>query len=139
MNAAAQNMGWSRLSWRVAMTFALCAIVMRAFLPSGYMPNWNSSSAAKFEIVLCAADGRLHTQIIELPIEGESDPENALVDCPFGILSLSAAAGGDNPSLPVVDAIYLVEETFSNVLHFVIGHPPTGPPLGSRAPPFGLI
>jgi hypothetical protein len=75
----------------LAVTLALCAMLLRAVVPAGWMPNLVTADAAPFAI--CSVDGLHHAPVHQDPARGSQDEHGFA--CPF-----AAAAHLAPPLLP---------------------------------------
>lgn len=115
------------------LCLALLALLGRALLPTGFMPDAGALHDGKLVLTFCTASGERTSLILDT---GAHDTEAAPADCLF------ALAGA--PALPLQAATSTVPalgsgQPASFALH--LSAPPlpaAGPPLGSRAPPHGL-
>jgi hypothetical protein len=90
-----------------ALQFALLAMVLRAFLPAGWMPAAISSADAS-PFVICTMDGPLHqTPAKQKP---SSDHDRASAPCVF------AAAAPLAP--PLADAVSVALSNIAAPIHF---------------------
>ncbi|MEQ1715029.1 MAG: DUF2946 family protein [Hyphomicrobium sp.] len=112
----------------------LLALVSRALIPVGYMPDFSAAAKGAFKVVICSAMG---AQTIALDEGGKPhlpDQSNGHHEQPCAFSGLAAVA------LPALDAIPIVIAEFRNsalIPRVVVQLPPTraGPVLGSRGPP----
>ncbi|MGE4437004.1 DUF2946 family protein [Achromobacter sp.] len=129
------------LSVRVVLWLAFLAVLLRAAVPQGYMPDARALHDGRIEVTFCSAAGDLSSLQLALSPAGRHDAGSGShsgadtgAQCPFGLLAhltpapasflapLALAAAG--PALlraPVPLALPV--------------QPAQGPPLGSRAPP----
>lgn len=126
---------------RGALWLALLALLLRAVLPAGYMPDARSLRHGTFEIAFCSVVGGLSTQYIALPPAGkdggspDSHPgADSGAQCPFGLLAHVTPAPVPSAALltrsPPRQPASVTQARFALPLQ-----PAQGPPLGSRAPP----
>jgi hypothetical protein len=112
----------------LAVTLALCAMILRAAVPAGWMPNPVAADAAPFAI--CAVDGLHHAPVHQDPARGSQDEHGFA--CPF-----ATAAHLAPPQLPPALAqpfataflapISALPRTVSRIGD--PGHAPRGPPV----------
>jgi hypothetical protein len=89
-----------------ALQIALLAMVLRAFLPAGWMPAAISSADAS-PFVICTIDGPLHAPAKQMPT---SDHDRAGAPCVF-----SAAAP---LSPPLADAVSVAPSSIAAPIYF---------------------
>ncbi len=126
---------------RGVLWLAFLAVLLRAVVPTGYMPDAHALQDGRLEVTFCSAAGDLSTFRIALPradrtTDGSGEHRNADTgaQCPFGLLAhvtpaptpyvapLALSAGRHAPRpAPTPEALPV--------------QPAQGPPLGSRAPP----
>lgn len=121
----------------------LLALVLRGFVPPGYMPDTRALEQRRVALTLCTAAGGVSTVRLSLTDERRDSPghgEHAAsgMDCPYGVLThvVSAAPLLDLAPLPLSVAVWAMP-----AVHPPQALPPLpalGPPLGSRAPPYSL-
>lgn len=121
----------------------LLALVLRGFVPPGYMPDTGALEKGRVALTLCTAAGTVSTVFLSLTGEREDASRHGEqaasgMDCPYGLLTHVASA------LPLPDLAPLpLRLALPSAPAF---HPPQalpplpaqGPPLGSRAPPPSL-
>lgn len=123
---------------RGVLWLAFLALLLRALVPTGYMPNARALHDGRFEVTFCSAAGDLSTFKIALTPDGKrGDAGHSSADtgaqCPFGLLAhvTPAPAAQTSPlALAVRHAI-----PFPPARVALPVQPAHGPPLGSRAPP----
>lgn len=130
--------------WRRLARLTLLLFVLRALLPTGFMPDLDLLKRGGFQIVLCTAQGPVSVAVDEdgkpLDPDGDHDrhdPADAFAkDCPFGT---AFAKAFDVPTL-VATAVLALPAAVATVAPrpLDLRPPPQGPPLGSRAPPIRL-
>ncbi len=123
---------------RGVLWLALLALALRALVPAGYMPDARALHDGRLEVTFCSAAGDLSALALALSPGDKNKAGHETAEagalCPFGLLAhvapapapaltpLLLAAGRHALPAPARDA------------------PPvrtaSGPPLGSRAPPF---
>ena len=123
-------------SWRVILGLAVFAMLFKAWIPAGYMPDAHAAREGKLLLSMCLPSGHAITVPLALESPGTETPSNeanALQECPFVLAAVQAV-------LPELTAT-----TISAA--FIRANPPRvvyrtlppllalGPPLGSRAPP----
>ncbi|MFE0841869.1 DUF2946 family protein [Achromobacter insolitus] len=122
---------------RGVLWLALLALVLRALVPTGYMPDTRALHDGRLEVTFCSAAGDVSALTLPLSSEDKSKTAHDTADvgalCPFGLLAHVAPAPA--PALtPLLLAAGLP------ALPAPAGNAPaartaSGPPLGSRAPP----
>ena len=126
----------SHLPWPRRGVAWLCLAVfgLRALLPTGFMPDLRALEAGQVEIVLCGAGGGFTVPVDEdgfpLPESGKSTSK--ATDCPFGLALSKYFLSGyaeTPPPFHYAPAALIALPTGSWAIL------PSGPPLGSRAPP----
>lgn len=123
----ADNLGhMNRIFARATLAF----FVLRALLPTGFMPDLGALSAGQIELVICTAHGDAAAPV-NLPDGAPHKSPGA--DCPFGMAVAKLFVA------PVVPAAYAIAApTDGGTPHVVVSTllpSQQGPPLGSRAPP----
>ncbi|MGE8658085.1 MAG: DUF2946 family protein [Achromobacter sp.] len=125
---------------RGVLWLAFLALLLRAVVPSGYMPDARALHDGRVEVTFCSAAGDLSTLRLALSPGGKGDAGSGAhtnadtgAQCPFGLLAhvtpapashaTPLALTGDRPAptAPAPQALPV--------------QPAQGPPLGSRAPP----
>jgi hypothetical protein len=108
----------------IAVTLALGAMLLRAILPAGWMPNVSGAP-----LVICSIDGVHHGAPAQDPLKGSQQDEHA---CPFAMAAHLAP-----PQFPaVVLAPFSVAQFGARIEHEPVtpdphdpGHTPRGPPV----------
>ena len=124
---------------RLVLWLALMALLLRALVPAGYMPDTRALDAGRFEVTFCTAAGAPAALSAALSTLKDGKPAHDAqtgAQCPFGLLAhlTPAPAFSLNPlSLPA-DTTPTAQPA-QPPLPATVAH---GPPLGSRAPPPGL-
>lgn len=122
------------------MCLLVLAMMLRALIPAGYMPDAAALRDGRVLITFCTVGSGISTAPLDL---GDHDGNAAHQDgaasaCPFGILAQQAF---DMPlaATAVAPAVALVAWSAPFALNPALLAPqPPGPPLGSRAPPLNL-
>lgn len=122
---------------RGVLWLAFLALLLRAVVPAGYMPDARALHDGRLEVTFCSAAGDLTTVKIALSSDGKSGGGHSSADtgaqCPFGLLAHVTPAPAAQTA-PLALAV-------SRAAPFPPAHvaapvqPAQGPPLGSRAPP----
>ncbi len=122
---------------RGVLWLAFLALLLRALVPTGYMPDARALHDGRLEVTFCSAAGDLTTVKIALSFDGKSGGGHSSADtgaqCPFGLLAHVTPAPAAQTA-PLALAV-------SRAAPFPPAHvaapvqPAQGPPLGSRAPP----
>lgn len=119
------------LRWWVAHLLLL-AIVSRALIPIGYMPDFQSADGV-FKVVICSGMG---AKSVSLDADGNPLPnqQSSHDEQPCAFAGIAAVA------LPALDAIPLSAPMFQTSIltpRVAVHLPPSraGPTLGSRGPP----
>lgn len=125
---------------RGVLWLALLALVLRALVPTGYMPDARALHDGRLEVTFCSAAGDLSTFSLALasPQAGGDAPAGhdgakTGAQCPFGLLAHVVPA--PTPALtPILlpAGRYVPPPPAYRALPALAAH---GPPLGSRAPP----
>jgi hypothetical protein len=121
---------------RLVLWLALMALLLRALVPAGYMPDARALDAGRFEVTFCTAAGAPAALSAALSTFKDGKPAHDAqtgAQCPFGLLAhlTPAPAFSLNPlSLPA-DTTPTAQPA-QPPLPATVAH---GPPLGSRAPP----
>ncbi len=111
----------------------LLALVLRALIPAGFMPDLGAMADGSFKVVICSAAG---TKLVTLDAEGNPLPDTATQHdgeaCAFSGMATYALT-------PVVADMAVVYDASADhaAKRPVVVLPPAraGPVLGSRAPP----
>lgn len=125
---------------RGVLWLAFLALLLRALVPAGYMPDTRALHDGRIEVTFCSAAGDLSTLRLALSPDGKGNAgagthsnADTGAQCPFGLLAhvtpapashttpLALASGRPAPAAPTPLALPV--------------QPAQGPPLGSRAPP----
>ncbi len=128
---------WHRRFWLV---LAAVALLLRAVLPSGYMPDLRAASKGELSLTLCNAYGELRSIRISLKDKQESPPTHdgiSAFNCPFAVLAAQALLPPSGPVLAAPVRTTLTQAFLPYRSHAIV--PAAGPPLGSRAPPAFVI
>lgn len=111
----------------------LCCLILRALIPTGYMPDFGATPAGAFKVVICSAAG---TKTIALDRDGNPLPDrndgHHGEPCAFGALAqaMSTAPDAAVAASPAYRIVAAADGTDAQL-------PPVraGPVLGSRGPP----
>lgn len=121
----------------------LLALVLRGFVPPGYMPDPRGRDDGRIALTLCTSAGTVSTVLLSLTDKRDDTsrhggPSASGLDCPYGLLAHDGSAPPPSDLAPsplrVAVAVVPVVAT-SQALPPLPGQ---GPPLGSRAPPSSL-
>lgn len=121
---------------RLVLWLALLALLLRALVPAGYMPDARALGAGRFEVTLCTAAGAPPALSATLTALKDGKPAHEAqtgAQCPFGLLAQLTPA----PAFSL-DPLPLAANPLPAVFQAQPRLPATtaqGPPLGSRAPP----
>lgn len=124
---------------RGVLWLAFLAILLRALVPTGYMPDARALHDGRLEVTFCSAAGDLATLKIALSPDdkrggaGHSSADTG-AQCPFGLLAHVTPAPAAQTA-PLALAVSRAAP-FPPARVAVPVQPAQGPPLGSRAPPF---
>ncbi|WP_175211856.1 DUF2946 family protein, partial [Achromobacter anxifer] len=79
---------------RAVLWLALVALVLRALVPAGYMPNARALHDGRLEVTFCSASGDLSALTLASGDQGKSghDTADSGALCPFGLLAHLAPA-----------------------------------------------
>jgi len=123
--------------WRTIARLVVGLFLLRAIVPTGFMPDLAALHDGRIEITLCTIEG-LKTVAVDLAdrTDGKNPSDKEIAShslCPFGSvtaqsLALPTASALSVNSDPV--SLDVVSASFAFLLS-----PTQGPPLGSRAPP----
>ncbi len=126
---------------RGVLWLAFLALLLRAVVPTGYMPDARALHDGRLEVTFCSAAGDLSTFKIALSPNGKSDDgagehrsAETGAQCPFGLLAHVTPA-----PTPYVAPLALAVSRLAPpapARPTLPVQPAQGPPLGSRAPPF---
>lgn len=128
-------------SERMLMCLLALALLARALVPAGYMPDANALRRGVVELTFCIAGSEMSTLQVSLDDRtGQTTHQDGSAnDCPFFVLAhqvLDMPVAAMVFGLPVVFAGLLAPFSLNRALPAL---PALGPPLGSRAPPFNLV
>ncbi|MEB6660308.1 DUF2946 family protein [Achromobacter ruhlandii] len=132
---------------RGVLWLAFLALLLRAVVPAGYMPDTRALHDGRIEVTFCSAAGDLSTLRLALAPAGKGDAGAGKGDagagahsnadtgaqCPFGLLAHVTPASA-SPTTPLALASGRPAPAASAPLALPV-QPAQGPPLGSRAPP----
>ena len=123
---------------RGVLWLALLAILLRALVPTGYMPDARALHDGRLEVTFCSAAGDLSTLKIALSPDGKRggaghSSADTGAQCPFGLLAHVTPAPAAQTA-PLALAVSRAAP-FTPARVAVPVQPAQGPPLGSRAPP----
>lgn len=94
---------------RATLIVAFCAMLLRAVMPAGYMPDMQAASG--FDMVLCGINGpqtvRVDASFAPLRQEGDTSHEAAGNMCVFALLQHDAAPVFGNDDAPVTTRIMM--------------------------------
>lgn len=126
---------------RGVLWLAFLALLLRALVPAGYMPDARALHDGRIEVTFCSAAGDLSTFKIALSPDGKPDAgpgEHRSADtgaqCPFGLLAHVTPAPTPYAA-PLALAVSRRASPPAPVHQALPAQPAQGPPLGSRAPP----
>lgn len=124
---------------RGVLWLAFLAILLRALVPTGYMPDARALHDGRLEVTFCSAAGDLSTLKIALSPDGKRggaghSSADTGAQCPFGLLAHVTPAPAAQTA-PLALAVSRAAP-FPPARVAVPVQPAQGPPLGSRAPPF---
>ncbi len=121
---------------RLMLWLALMALLLRALVPAGYMPDARALGAGRFEVTFCTAAGApaaLSAALIALKDDKPAHGAQTGAQCPFGLLAhLTPAPAFSLTPLPLQADTTPTAQPAQPPLPATVAH---GPPLGSRAPP----
>lgn len=124
---------------RMLLCLLVAAMLARALVPTGFMPDTQALRHGKVEITFCSAAGVIANLAVALDADRSHgpQPEQLATDCAFGVIGQQAIANAT--ALP---AIRVLRMAISRAPYFTSAGlpamPAAGPPLGSRAPPLPL-
>ena len=123
---------------RGVLWLAFLAILLRALVPTGYMPDARALHDGRLEVTFCSAAGDLSTLKIALSPDGKRGGAGHFsadtgAQCPFGRLAHVTPAPAA-PTAPLAPAVPSVAP-FPPARVAVQAQPAHGPPLRSRALP----
>ncbi|MCZ8409810.1 DUF2946 family protein [Achromobacter dolens] len=118
---------------RGVLWLAFLALLLRALVPTGYMPDARALHDGRLEVTFCSAAGDLSTLKIALSPDGKHGGADTGAQCPFGLLAHVTPAPAAQTA-PLALAISRAAP-FPPASVATPVQPAQGPPLGSRAPP----
>lgn len=112
----------------LAATLALSAMLLRALLPAGWMPN--PAGVADVPLVICSMDGLHRVLPVHAPLKGQQDERGSV--CPFAAAAHLAPPQTTSVVTPTLFASrsapdFAASETVSGVVNS--NHAPRGPPI----------
>jgi hypothetical protein len=111
----------------------LFAFALRAFIPAGYMPDFDAVGNGMFKVVICSAYG---AKTIAVDTNGNKvpGPSHSTHDqpCAFGGVTVAAIP---TLAMAVLEAPEFIGEAVHPRTTIVLPPARAGPPLGSRGPP----
>lgn len=133
---------WCRRStaWHMSFCLVVLAFLLRAVIPPGYMPTAPVQGGLPFAVTLCSGGAPV---FVHATHGGESQHDSQghsqlFENCPFG-LSLASkyltTAGG---LAVVADLVYWLLP-IPEGKNLLFRTPIQGPPVGTRAPPYGNL
>lgn len=128
------------LAWRTLVFLATVALLLRALIPAGYMPEHAADPARRIMLTLCTGAGPAASAALALPGESagpDSDEIADAADCVYGAFASQAATPQSPAGTPAALPAATVATTHL-ARQILPPPPPPGPPLGSRAPPSRL-
>lgn len=112
----------------------LVMLFVRALIPTGYMPDFGSSTPGKIGIVICSAHGT-RTVFVDgaAPIHTPASQSDLTEPCAFsGLAQAFIPLTGLPEVVPADDAVPV---QITSARRFTVPPVRAGPVLGSRAPP----
>lgn len=122
--------------YRLLYLLLIVAVLLRAFIPDGYMPNQDKSGSGP-AITICTV-GLSAPMVLYLNLDDTGDADEHIVhpilDCAFGTVLQLDSLNANLPLLVLGLLLFLLVRrlTFPLLSRFVIR---AGPPLGPRGPP----
>nr|WP_312477349.1 DUF2946 family protein [Achromobacter ruhlandii] len=117
----------------------LLALMLRGFVPAGYMPDASALEKGRVELTFCTAAGTVSTVFLSLTDDQaatshQGEKADSGLNCPYGLLThvASAPPAADLSASLTVPSVRAI---FFEVSRALPPLPAQGPPLGSRAPP----
>lgn len=126
------------LQARLLLGLLLLSLIARGAIPAGYMPDADALKQGRIEISLCVAG---HATTVPMWLEADTPktdlPGNdaAADPCPYWLHAHQQAALPATATVPALPAPRALPLPVSPTFLALAAHGPTGPPLGSRAPP----
>jgi hypothetical protein len=118
---------------RFAAGTLVFVFLLRAFIPTGFMPDAKALGEGRFELVICTSAGERLVPGIDLDSSGDQPETWAGADCPY---HLSLAQAFTAPAFAPTPVEFVAGAAHSLVWAATELLPPAlGPPLGQRAPP----
>lgn len=119
--------------WRAFSGVLLLVFLLRAVIPSGYMPAQANGQADILGMTFCIAG--LPASVNAISRKPDTPPGAPMPNCVFSATASQAVLPLAAPALmPAV--FYLVHAIFIMPAALAPAHVVRGPPLGSRAPPY---
>jgi hypothetical protein len=126
---------------RLFMWLMAVILVLRALMPTGFMPDVGAMQGSRFEVAFCTGTGSVKSFTIESAgapgHSSDSDKAERSASCPFSIMNAAVAMPSADlhlDGIPLLAWITSVEFRQSRHVKMLV----QGPPLGSRAPPSTL-
>lgn len=120
---------------RLAAYFLLLALVLRSFIPIGYMPASNTAASGFMTLTICNPEHGFYTIQVPIDAPNPTDAKTTFAnECPYGLLAQQFFIGPP----PILDPV-IIRQAVARPFSFKHSHSQAlsirGPPLGSRAPP----
>lgn len=125
---------------RGVLWLAFLALLLRAVVPAGYMPDTRALHDGRLEVTFCSAAGDISTLRLALSPDdkggagsGAHSNADTGAQCPFGLLAHVAPAPASHTSPLALSSGRAAPPAPAPLA--LPAQPAQGPPLGSRAPP----
>ena len=143
--------------WHLALCLTVVALLARAFVPAGFMPDAVKLKHGTLALTFCSVNGEIKTLDVDvfgagrtgalvdadhLQTAGADDASHStdnargVADCPYGVSSVQAVLAGW--SAPAYVAMAYHAAAPPALRSATTQTAPSGSPVGSRAPPSAL-
>jgi hypothetical protein len=123
--------------WHLLVCLTALALVARALLPVGFMPDTQALRHGTLTLTLCSAEPGAARVLSLQTGHGAGQEAASTLDCPFGLVAVQALLPAAPPA-GVAAAVPRAAPAALQALRSLPSLPAQGPPLGSRAPPIPL-
>ncbi|VFR56297.1 hypothetical protein BRI6_4058 [plant metagenome] len=123
--------------WHLLVCLTALALVARALLPVGFMPDTQALRHGTLALTLCSSEPGASRVLSLSPGHGAGQEAASMLDCPFGLVAVQALLPAAPPA-GVAAALPRAAPAAVQAMRSLPPLPAQGPPLGSRAPPVTL-
>lgn len=123
--------------WHLLVCLTALALVARALLPVGFMPDTQALRHGTLALTLCSSEPGGARVLPLAASHGAGQEAVSTLDCPFGLVAVQALLPAATPA-GVAAALPRAAPAAVQASRSLPPLPAQGPPLGSRAPPVSL-